>query len=328
MNKSFEELKPMLRPVGIHWGVMKVDADKCTSCGQCIENCPFKCWEMGENDIPKMKGKHSCFSCFNCMVACPVDAVSIVEAYHVDGGFFDTQFPSIKMPIEPRDAKGNPDKWTNVERMILERRAVRNFKEDLIPEPLIRRVLEAGRFAPSAGNHQPWKFTVVTNRAFIRQLEEACYAVWNGMYPMFGDDQAVMNLVGILPTGAFDPRVVQGGIQCVVKKELPIFLNAPVVIFVACNNKMASPEQHAGISGQNMNLVAKSLGLGFCWSNFGATVNFIPEIKSKLGFDDPWYVYSSLCLGYPKFKQEGMVPRFARPVTWFRPGSDGPQIEE
>ncbi len=32
-----------------------------------------------------------------------------------------------------------------------------------------------------------------------------------------------------------------------------------------------------------MNLAALSLGLGFCWSNFGATVNVIPEIKAKTG---------------------------------------------
>ncbi len=317
----------MLRPVGVHMGVMEVDAEKCISCGLCIKNCPFKCWKMGDNDIPKMKETHSCFSCFNCIIACPVDAVSIVEAYHVNEGFFDIQYPPIKMPMKPRDAEGNPDEWTAIERVILERRSVRNFKENPVPEPLIRRVLEAGRFAPSAGNQQPWKFTVVTDKALISQFEEACHTVLQGIHAMYNDDQAVMNLVGNLPTGAFDPRV-QGGFRCVAQKELPIFFNAPVVIFLGCNEKMASPEEHAGICGQNMNLAAKSLGLGSCWSNFGATVDLIPEIKSKLGYDDTWRIYSTLCLGYPQFRQEGMVPRYFRPVTWFRSGTDGPQIEE
>ena len=327
MTQSFEALKPMLRPTGVHMGVMKADADTCSSCGLCIKNCPFKCWEMGENKIPRMKERYSCFSCFNCMVACPVDAVSIVEVYHVDEGFFDIQYPTIKMPREPRDAEGNPDEWTAVERTVLERRSARNFKEDPVPEPLIRRILEAGRFTPSAGNHQPWKFTVVTDKAFIAEMEEACQSVLQGISATYHDDNAVMNLVGNLPPGAFDPRV-QGGFRCVAEKELPVFLNAPVVIFIGCNEKMASPEEHAGICGQNMSLVAISLGLGSCWSNFGATVDSISEIKSRLGYDDAWRIYSTICLGYPQFRQEGMVPRQCRPVSWFRPGTDGPQVEE
>ena len=65
------------------------------------------------------------------------------------------------MPLAPRDSRGRPDEWTAVEKTILERRSVRNFTEEDVPETLIRRVLEAGRFAPSAGNNQPWKFKVI-----------------------------------------------------------------------------------------------------------------------------------------------------------------------
>jgi nitroreductase/ferredoxin len=331
MAKTFEELKPIVRPEGVHVGVMKVDSDKCTNCGLCIENCPFKCLEMDENEVPKMKKQHSCFSCFNCVVACPVDAVSIIETYHVDGGFFDTGSPPIKIPLEPRDGRGNPSEWNVVEQTILNRRSVRNFKKDPVPDTLLRRVLEAGRFAPSAGNNQPWRFVIVTDKDFINRLEEACQAAWAGMHDMYHNDKAVAEMVASfgepMQVGLYDPRV-WGGVGCLTRKELSVFLNAPAIIFLACNIKMVGPEIQAGICGQNMNLAAKSLGLGFCWSGFGTVVNYIPEIKAKLGFDENWMVQSVLCLGYPKFKQEGMVPRHYRPVTWFRPGAGGPEIEE
>jgi len=331
MVQSFEELKPMLRPTGIQNGIMKIDEDICTSCGQCIENCPFKCWEMGEDGFPKLKDEYTCFSCFNCMVTCPVDAVSIVQSFSVHEGYFDTQFPAVKMPLEPKNAEGNPDQWNLVERTVLERRTARNFKDEMVPDHLIRRVLEAGRFAPSAGNQQLWKFTVVTNKDFLKQLEETCWSIWDNAHKLYKADETVMELVKMLgepvQPGIFDPRV-QGGVGCVSRKELPVFLNAPVLIFLGANDKMAGPELNAGICGQNMNLVAKSLGLGFCWSGFGTAVNFVPELKSKLGFDDPWRVQAVLCIGYPKFKQEGMVPRQYRPVTWFRPGKLEPEIED
>ncbi len=329
---TFEEIKPLLRPEGIQNGVMKVDPNKCTSCGLCIQNCPFKCWEMGEKDIPRLKKGYACFSCFNCMVACPVDAVSIVKTYKVEGGYFDTGFPPVKMPQEPKDAKGNPSQWTEIERLIMNRRSVRNFKEDPVPEPLIRRVLEAGRFAPSAGNHQPWKFTVVTDKKFIKDLEEACYNVNTGLYNLYMNDATVMDFFAAvgrtLPAPICDWRVIVGGFSAVARKDLPIFLNAPCVIFLGANERLVGPEVQIGICGQIMNLAAESIGLGCCWSNFGGVVNLIPEIKAKLGFDEQWRIVTSLCLGYPKFKQTGMVPRMFRPVTWFRPGSDKPQVEE
>ena len=96
----------------------------------------------------------------------------------------------------------------------MERRSVRNFKPDPVPEPLIRRVLEAGRFAPSAGNHQPWKFVVVTDREFINKMEEDLYGLLSMMHNMYHNEAMVMTLVQSLgqpiPFGVFDPRI-QGG---------------------------------------------------------------------------------------------------------------------
>jgi len=51
---------------------------------------------------------------------------------------------------------------TDVEKVIYRRRSVRVYKKDPVPKELIKRVLEAGRFAPSAGNCQGWKFVVLT----------------------------------------------------------------------------------------------------------------------------------------------------------------------
>ncbi len=41
-------------------------------------------------------------------------------------------------------------------------RAIRRLKPDPVPEALIRKVCEAGTYAPSGGNRQPWVFVAVT----------------------------------------------------------------------------------------------------------------------------------------------------------------------
>ena len=41
-------------------------------------------------------------------------------------------------------------------------RALRRLRPDSVPRELIRKVCEAGTFAPSGGNRQPWFFIAVT----------------------------------------------------------------------------------------------------------------------------------------------------------------------
>ena len=42
-------------------------------------------------------------------------------------------------------------------------RAIRRLKPDPVPRSLIRKVCEAGTFAPSGGNRQPWMFVAVAD---------------------------------------------------------------------------------------------------------------------------------------------------------------------
>ena len=53
---------------------------------------------------------------------------------------------------------------------IRSRVTVREFKTDPVPEAVVRKILRAGRWAPSAGNRQPWHFIVVRDRGRLRQI--------------------------------------------------------------------------------------------------------------------------------------------------------------
>ena len=331
---AWEDVKPILRPEGVHMGVMKVDKEKCTGCGLCIQNCPFSVWEMGEDDHPRAKEKYDCFSCYNCMVVCPAEALSIQESYHVDKGFWASEPCPIptRFPMEARDKDGKLTEWNAMERAIFERRSVRNFKEDPVPESYIRRVLEAGRFAPSAGNCQPWKFIVVTDKTFIKEMDTAIHGLISGLHGMYMNDDMVQGLAPMYEAnpnpGIYDPRQIIGGSGAISRGALPPSLAAPAIIIMAGDTRAISgPQLNIGICGQNMNLVANSLGIKACWVGFYAFLNLMPPLMEKLGLKPPWQVISSLVLGWPKFKQEGIVSREYRPVTWFREGGKGPEID-
>ena len=115
-----DQLRDIVRPKDVQMGVMEVDEEKCTSCGLCVANCPFRCWTMEEGGIPELKEDYACFSCSNCMVVCPTDAISIAEVYHAKSGFWKTEPNPLpyKMPLKPRDADGNLDEWNTIERAV------------------------------------------------------------------------------------------------------------------------------------------------------------------------------------------------------------------
>jgi nitroreductase len=48
--------------------------------------------------------------------------------------------------------------------------AVRQFRDQPIPEPVVREIVEAGHLTASASNRQPWHFIVVQSTATLQQL--------------------------------------------------------------------------------------------------------------------------------------------------------------
>ncbi len=57
--------------------------------------------------------------------------------------------------------------------VVRQRRSIRKYRPDPVPQPKIDHVLEAARLAPSWANSQCWTFVVVTDPRAKRRLAEA-----------------------------------------------------------------------------------------------------------------------------------------------------------
>jgi nitroreductase len=64
------------------------------------------------------------------------------------------------------------------------RRSVREFKQKKIERDKIEKILEAGRWAPSAKNRQPWKFIVVEDEKTIKQVASCTIYSFVGEAPL------------------------------------------------------------------------------------------------------------------------------------------------
>lgn len=56
--------------------------------------------------------------------------------------------------------------------LIKSRRSVRRFRPDPVPDELVRKLLEAGHWAPSANNSQPWRFILLKSAEARRKVAE------------------------------------------------------------------------------------------------------------------------------------------------------------
>ena len=111
---------------------------------------------------------------------------------------------------------------------VKERRSIFKFKDEDISKDSVDTILEAGRWAPSFANLQPWKFIVVRDKELQDQLCEIAEKI----------------------------TIFREGLE-----------EAPVVIAVASNqDKDPSHFIEAGaVATQNMALAAHSLGLSSYW---------------------------------------------------------------
>lgn len=218
--------------------------------------------------------------------------------------------------------------WTAVEEQVLRRRSVRKYKERQVPEDLVRRVLEAGRFAPSAGNCQPWKFVVVRDRAIIDEMEHdirlACRLFaflmdWRTSPIGRGPALFMHKLNATLLPNMLHP-IPTGAVFAVARGDLMAFHGAPTVILLCEDVRgVSKPEVDLGCCGQNMVLTAHSLGLGTCWVGLVELLKR-PKWKKRFGISYPYRFCEGIVLGYPFGEPDGMVPRELQAIDWYENG--------
>jgi len=218
--------------------------------------------------------------------------------------------------------------YTVTEEVILRRRSVRLYKKEQVPEFMVRRILEAGRFAPSAGNSQPWKFVVLREPKLIQEITgtvvklcrvfKACldYTVPGGWWRRPVANLFIRSMPNDLhPTPFSALRMIADG-------TLKLYHGAPTVILIFKDVRgVSNPDLDCGVAGQNMVLAAHSMGLGTCWVGFTKMAfNYTRKWNKKFSIDYPYKFCTSLAIGWPVGEPDDMIPRQTHAVDWYEYG--------
>lgn len=164
---------------------------------------------------------------------------------------------------------------TDLLSVIQGRRSVLRFKPDPIPEEDLRKILEAGRWAPSYANSQPWKFIVVRNPQTIKALGSVVERVL-----IFRPGRVALTAAGL--------------------GEAPVVI---AVVVAPAKDPLHHLEAGAAAT-QNMALLAHALGYASFWAGVAGRKEVEREIKKLLGIPRHMRVVALLPLGKPAYEPE------------------------
>ena len=168
--------------------------------------------------------------------------------------------------------------------LIKSRRSTRRFKSTAVEEDKLKKVLEAGRYAPSGGNCQSAHFMVVRNSEVLGKLADLVQQEFAAMGETPGMYKSIVNSIRSSKKGGY------------------VFHYAPPVLIILANQKnYGNNIADCSCALENMMLMANALDLGSCWINQLKWLNENPillEYLRGLGLKEDERVYGALALGY------------------------------
>lgn len=163
---------------------------------------------------------------------------------------------------------------------IYQRRSVRNYSDKEVSDEIIKEIIRAGTYAPTAVNKQPWRFVVVKNKQLIEEYDERAKKAFLSAYK----DTENPDMVGY--------------VQYLSKPTTRLFYGAPVLILVFASPDVIS-DHDCALAAENMMLAAQSLGIGSCWIGLAGGLGYDTEFLKEVGVPEGHKLIAPLIFGYP-----------------------------
>jgi nitroreductase len=196
--------------------------------------------------------------------------------------------------------------------VISTRRSIRRYKPDPVPDEMIDKILEAGRWAPTGENYQPWRLIVVRNPETLRRIGELGRAITGGWATA---DYSLGRMQSRF-AGIQDPVERERVMKVMYSGQVSEFPGkAPLVIVVAGDLHPPCLDVAYDLCAciENILLEAHSLGLGGCWVH--ATAGHVRRsdllkdlLKIPRGMGE-YKVMAVLAIGWPSEQRKHPRPK-------------------
>ena len=182
----------------------------------------------------------------------------------------------------------------NVYDAIMTRRSTRRFQQKTVPDELLTKLVQAGRFAPSGGNSQSTHFFVITDPDVLAELADLVQQAFAGMEVTEGMYASMASSIN---------RSKKGGYV--------FHYGCPALIVTANVKDYGNNIADCACALENMMILGNELDLGTCWINQLKWLNEDPALLQKFrqfGLRDNERIYGALAVGYAA-NENGMPDR-------------------
>lgn len=195
---------------------------------------------------------------------------------------------------------------------IKSRRSRRDFLDRNIPGEVINEIIEAGCYAPSALNKQPWKFIVITNKDHIKKLSGIIKEKSRKIVKF-------LPILKLFKSALRDPQVV-GAVKKTVSRSIDtVFYDAPLLILIVSDKREPYATKDCSLASQNMMLYANSIGISSCYIGRADLLNMSKVAKNIIGVPPKYTIQSAIVFGYtPESKDISIEPNRRRDniINW------------
>jgi nitroreductase/Pyruvate/2-oxoacid:ferredoxin oxidoreductase delta subunit len=282
-----------------------VNTKACIGCSRCVSVCPSFVLEMAEDKSAVVRGEW-CIGCGHCGAVCPTEAIDR------EGSCFERHPEEGEAPATPPET---------LRLLLRERRSVRNYTGDPVPEEILKKILDAGSYAPTGSNSQNVHYVVLTLPDRIAELQRMTTRFYDQIFSRVRgwSGMLLMSLIAGRKTAEYLrqslPKVEYAKEQMKQGKDR-LFYHAPVVILSHAESWDPCSSFNCSVALYHCSLMAHTLGLGCCFNGFLVNaVNHAPKIKRKLGIPADHQCYSAMTLGFPDMKYLRLVHRCPPNVT-------------
>ena len=187
------------------------------------------------------------------------------------------------------------------EGLIKSRRSIRRYDPRPVDAWTIDALLEAGTWAPSAHNRQPWRFAVLTEATARETLARRMGDLLRAARLADGDDPADVEA----DASRSYARITGAPLAIVAFLSMEDMDTYPDPERSAAERLMAV--QGVAMAVNNILLAAHAAGLGACW--MCAPLFCSPAVVEAVGAPAHWQAQALLTLGYPASKGKPPIRR-------------------